>query len=144
MAAMLSDLLLNFLWRIGIASSSTSTSSSTVIGSSSHWRQIPSLISPVDDKKHCPHRTQFSCCSSSWVFMWALKLQANANRLLHSSQACGLSPKLEEEEEETGRRREIIKLFFAASCAKFSDLIFIFFLLLLQHAYGNSLSTRRN
>ena len=28
----------------------------------------------------------------SWVFMWARKLQAKAKRLLHNSQACGLSP----------------------------------------------------
>lgn len=28
----------------------------------------------------------------SWVFMWARRLQAKAKRLLHNSQACGLSP----------------------------------------------------
>jgi hypothetical protein len=32
--------------------------------------------------------------------MCALKLQANAKRLLQSSQACGLSPDLGEEKEE--------------------------------------------
>lgn len=124
------DLLLNFLCRIGTASSS-SISSSTEMCSSSHWRQIPSLMLPEDDKKQRPHRTQFSCCSSSWVFMCALKLQAKAKRLLHSSQACGLSPDLGEEKE---KKREIIKLFCSLARIQWPDLCAFS---LAIHAYGN-------
>lgn len=55
------------------------------------WQQ-PKVTRPFVMEYSWPHRRHFSGCGSSWVFICARRLQANANRFWHISHSCGLSP----------------------------------------------------